>query len=1088
MLNYKPLLDTNGEVKPIFNPDDFNKQYASISYADLLDYANLYSSNNFLGSNSFIDIFVTSINNIAEQTLNYISTLRSDAQEQIDSKRNIGDNLFIGPIFSDSLKISTEQYVDDKLATKRNIDDNIFIGDVFTVDENTIQNKLTTEIYVDTKVTESINNLLNGAGPAYDTLLELQNNLINNDTEINTLINQIALKAPISNPTFTGTVRGITKAMVGLSSVNNTSDINKPISTATQNALTLKANLDYVDTELIKKSDIIYVDSINNNLTTEINTKSNLLYVDTELNKKATIISVNDINTDLQNQINTKANIIDPIFSNKITVNNNATFNKGIIITETSPNTNISLRSSVRNSQLNFISGANVGNYNPITSTSDNIIVYHNGSTDTGTLNIMNWSNSQNGIKLTKQLTKVYNNFEVTNGSFVGSPIFRPTGNSAFGLGNNIYNTTALSSPLIYNGIANGTGNNASYTDFNVSFNSYYGTGFVCTSNNTCNAYLDHTNGNFTTKGNLTMKELYVSNNTFLSGNLLMANNDITTKDISARSMNLTGNINMPNNSISARELYLSANLNMSLSDIYVRQIFLNGQINMQKNNINNASIINSDNNITIEQQIIGQNAVTRIVNDSGIAYIQSGSEMVGASKTKLRFTPIYSSDSTMTIDHINKRVGICNDNPTNALTVGGNSNIIGSLQCSSNITQNNLLLQGDSTNGYIRTTNNNSTLYMGANNQNLMSINTVGLSVIGQIETTGNIYAPNMFVNNRDINNELNNNITYSDSILRDVMQPTSYGVTNIHVFSCTVSKCTSKLVEIEVPLSHQRNFRLNVTNQTGKIIEVRNSMTCNIYRNGILWKSNHPLATDLPMPYSQIVSISAMPQTLSDTSYEINIGNYSVIFPSDYVLYDVTYDIYFSYAGSVYTDYVGNTMVTLLSNSGIRSNGTVNTIVTKTLNLVSSYTPVSPSYKFPSYTFSKVVYILPNNNATSQTNNFIANDIKTDSLSVVNGIKINNGLAGYHIDGASNFLSTPIFCSMKSFGRANTDNYWFLNAGFKIEIYNSNDYISWIKTMDNTEGNTGVLFSLVDIERDRTESFKVYYLGNLISFSPIS
>jgi hypothetical protein len=52
----------------------------------------------------------------------------------------------------------------------------------------------------------------------------------------------LALKAPIDSPTFTGTVGGITKAMVGLSSVDNTSDLAKPISTATQAALDLKAS------------------------------------------------------------------------------------------------------------------------------------------------------------------------------------------------------------------------------------------------------------------------------------------------------------------------------------------------------------------------------------------------------------------------------------------------------------------------------------------------------------------------------------------------------------------------------------------------------------------------------------------------------------------------------------------------------------------------------------------------------------------------------------------------------------------------------------------------------------------------------
>jgi len=42
--------------------------------------------------------------------------------------------------------------------------------------------------------------------------------------------------------TFTGTTSGITKSMVGLNNVDNTSDANKPVSTATQTALNLKQN------------------------------------------------------------------------------------------------------------------------------------------------------------------------------------------------------------------------------------------------------------------------------------------------------------------------------------------------------------------------------------------------------------------------------------------------------------------------------------------------------------------------------------------------------------------------------------------------------------------------------------------------------------------------------------------------------------------------------------------------------------------------------------------------------------------------------------------------------------------------------
>jgi len=53
----------------------------------------------------------------------------------------------------------------------------------------------------------------------------------------------IALKAPIASPTFTGTVSGITKSMVGLTDVDDTSDADKPVSTAGQTALDLKANI-----------------------------------------------------------------------------------------------------------------------------------------------------------------------------------------------------------------------------------------------------------------------------------------------------------------------------------------------------------------------------------------------------------------------------------------------------------------------------------------------------------------------------------------------------------------------------------------------------------------------------------------------------------------------------------------------------------------------------------------------------------------------------------------------------------------------------------------------------------------------------
>jgi hypothetical protein len=55
--------------------------------------------------------------------------------------------------------------------------------------------------------------------------------------------NQLNNKANLANPTFSGTVGGITKSMVGLGNVDNTSDLDKPISTATATALNNRVDL-----------------------------------------------------------------------------------------------------------------------------------------------------------------------------------------------------------------------------------------------------------------------------------------------------------------------------------------------------------------------------------------------------------------------------------------------------------------------------------------------------------------------------------------------------------------------------------------------------------------------------------------------------------------------------------------------------------------------------------------------------------------------------------------------------------------------------------------------------------------------------
>jgi microcystin-dependent protein len=53
----------------------------------------------------------------------------------------------------------------------------------------------------------------------------------------------LSSKAPLTNPSFSGNVTGITKLMVGLGLVDNTNDASKPVSAPTLSALNLKANI-----------------------------------------------------------------------------------------------------------------------------------------------------------------------------------------------------------------------------------------------------------------------------------------------------------------------------------------------------------------------------------------------------------------------------------------------------------------------------------------------------------------------------------------------------------------------------------------------------------------------------------------------------------------------------------------------------------------------------------------------------------------------------------------------------------------------------------------------------------------------------
>ena len=94
------------------------------------------------------------------------------------------------------------------------------------------------------RIATAVADLVDSAPEALDTLNELAAALGDDENFATTVTTALGTKAPLESPTFTGTVSGVTKAMVGLGNVDNTSDVNKPVSDATQTLLNLKASLE----------------------------------------------------------------------------------------------------------------------------------------------------------------------------------------------------------------------------------------------------------------------------------------------------------------------------------------------------------------------------------------------------------------------------------------------------------------------------------------------------------------------------------------------------------------------------------------------------------------------------------------------------------------------------------------------------------------------------------------------------------------------------------------------------------------------------------------------------------------------------
>ena len=223
----------------------------------------------------------TSIGEVSATEIGYVNGVTSAIQNQIDtistnvgnlSTTSSGHTTSIGTLSTNvtnlqSAQSSLETTVTNLGNNKANLNGPTFTGTVVLPATTSIGDVSATELGYLNGVASDIQTQIDGklatstasstyaplSGPTFTGTVTLPSTTSIGDvssTELgyvngvtSAIQTQLDAKAPTANPTFTGTVSGVTATHVGLGNVDNTSDVNKPVSTATQTALDAKLSL-----------------------------------------------------------------------------------------------------------------------------------------------------------------------------------------------------------------------------------------------------------------------------------------------------------------------------------------------------------------------------------------------------------------------------------------------------------------------------------------------------------------------------------------------------------------------------------------------------------------------------------------------------------------------------------------------------------------------------------------------------------------------------------------------------------------------------------------------------------------------------
>lgn len=279
---------------------------------------------------------------------------------------------------------------------------------------------------------------------------------------------------------------------------------------------------------------------------------------------------------------------------------------------------------------------------------------------------------------------------------------------------------------------------------------------------------------------------------------------------------------------------------------------------------------------------------------------------------------------------------------------------------------------------------------------------------------------------------------------------------------------------ITFSTPVSVSRTYSNPSASGSANIItEQLNSITYTINKNGVLFTSGTCGYSDT-IP-SAVVTITSSPTTSSRT-YEVYITNASLSFtPSESSTID-TYIINFTFN---FTSTVPSTNFTTLS-FGYYTN-TDESAISKSTGLIVSINN-GANYQSVNYSTNIITTNTISNQSTVYVNELVSKDIvNSGTIYNTNHIVTKKMIGAYMIDGTrmDTATITPIFFSTKYF-RANVDNYWMVEPGYKIRLYGADAFGSPVYgNIDNANGTEPLFASSADLygSTDQVNSVRLYF-----------